>query len=692
MKESLKEILKQSDQNSKRGGTFSFYQYEDKKIICKKMLADLMSKKYSKKQNKRGFFMAENERNKIGVISQCLGLESLSLSQSFGHDMFAEEKSASETKEIVEETLKSIFADIDLTQDKVNAIMSGRGKTVCLIYEASPYMFNDDIDDVHLHVTDYTDTMAKLLETFSEFRYFAYGALENHGIVFNVEGADDAIRWAEAIMIKVIQDLNKVCIPQEEISYFIGKSEIKDKFGRGIQYKGWNYKDLEGDADPSLYFTYAVCSAYMSLVSNIPDTIAATREKEKGLTQNQLALKAIPILEFENDSKGKRDYEFLKHFYADFVDLNKRCVDAGRYVDTMIKRSNVDITQDFIGQGYTRVTTAEILNSTTNDSMINTLLAMLVMIYAGVDLDYASVGKGGDFSDQLHYSVQNVLKVYKKLARENKNYITDQLFLSFNEKFPSEDQEQVRLMRKQRILAMTLLPILVKTYTAISRYAIEYPQKEMGDYLEIILENRCIDKGSGTSMWIWDKDGYNLAVNFTYILNMLSFYVYYEKYEYPFTDDGESFNDRLRAQNDSHEKEINEIKTEYKQQVADLKTELAQAQNSLKELKPLEKEVIGVVEKYLASNLSGMLADAFKASRVNAIDGERDELSKAFEAIFISMIAPEKIKSFSDAGMSDVEGKWANNADYKENERIMFRKLSDFMLDKLASEKGIGLK
>ena len=79
------------------------------------------------------------------------------------------------------------------------------------------------------------------------------------------------------------------------------------------------------------------------------------------------------------------------------------------------------MTQAFVGQGYNEVSTDEIINSTTNDAMINTLLSILSMIYAGVDLDYASVGKGEDFTERLQYAVQNTLKVYKKLERLNKN-------------------------------------------------------------------------------------------------------------------------------------------------------------------------------------------------------------------------------------------------------------------------------
>ena len=62
MEEILREIIKETTEQELRGKVF--YKYVDKQDIAKKMLNELVSKKYSRKQTNKGFFLAENERNK----------------------------------------------------------------------------------------------------------------------------------------------------------------------------------------------------------------------------------------------------------------------------------------------------------------------------------------------------------------------------------------------------------------------------------------------------------------------------------------------------------------------------------------------------------------------------------------------------------------------------------------------------
>ncbi len=690
MDQILKEMLKETAGNETHGKIF--YQYVEKSDIAKKMLDELLNKKYSRKQNKKGFFIAENERNKIGIISHCLGLESLALSTNFDYDLFSnDEKKIEEVKTIIIDTLKAIFISIDLTQEKVDLILEGKGDAVVLNYDASPCVFNDDIDDEPLQVRGYVDTMAKLLETFSEFRIFTYSLIDQHGFKFELEGVDDIVRWNDAIIVKTIKDINKACISQpEQIPYFIEKKEKKDKFGEGMLYKGWNYIAMTDEAEPSLYFTYAVCSAYTSFISNLPYVLTAVRNAEKQYDVARLKKKVIPELPIGNKSiKMSRNYELLKLCYADYVDFNKRCVDAGHYIDHSINQKKIDMTQAFVGQGYNEVSTDEIVNSTTNDAMINTLLSILTMIYAGVDLDYADVGKGEDFTDRLQYAVQNILKVYKKLERSNKNYIVDQYYLSFNETIPAEYQEQAKLLRKQRILMVTLMPLLIKTYTAMSRYIIEYPQKEMRDYLKIILSNRCVDKNTGSALWIWDKDGYNLSVNLIYLLNVLSFYSYYEKYEYPFTNDTDSYTARLEKQEREHEAKLADIENGHTQEVNGLRANLEKAQKALLELKPVEKEILVVVEAFLKEKLGKLIADTFKKSRESTIDSGRDELAKAFQGMFVSLFAGDGLREMVDVGsISAEDGKLSTNIEYISNENAMFDLFSQWMVDRVRKEKG----
>lgn len=236
---------------------------------------------------------------------------------------------------------------------------------------------------------------------------------------------------------------------------------------------------------------------------------------------------------------------------------------------------------------------------------------------------------------------------------------------------------------------VTLMPLLIKTYTAMARYIIEYPQKEMRDYLKIILSNRCIDKYTGSALWIWDKDGYNLSVNLIYLLNMLSFYTYYEKYEYPFTNDTDSYAARLEKQEREHEAQLADIENTHAQEVKELRANLKRAQNALLELKPVEKEIIVIVEAFLKEKLGKLIAETFKKSRESTIDSGRDELAKAFQGMFIAMFAGEGLREMVDVGsVSAVDGKLSTNMEYISNENAMFDLFSQWMVDRVRKEMG----
>lgn len=681
--DSLSEISKEVE-NSNKVGVFS--QYRDKAEIGELILKEMLSKKYSFSQKgKKGFFMAENERGKIGLLSQCLGLETIALLRNYNIDFFRISEDLDKKVSIVKDTLSDIFSMLELTQEKVDDILNGEGEKVALKYDCTPFFDNDDVDDDFIKITDYVDSMAKVLETFCEFRGF-YNQSKGSDIKIEIDGFSDLSETVDAVIIKSILDINISALKlKEPLPYCIGEDVIKDVYGQDMLYKGWSYCNMIGEkAEPSLYYTYAVCSSYMTFRSEFGTIIEKIKSKQEELAVRDK--KTCPVIDCGNNKDLERDYEFFKKAYKTYVVFNKACVDAGHYVDKQICDKKLDISKDFLGFGFSKVTFEEIANSTTNDAMINNLFVVLIYLYSGTDLDYDKQGRLEELNNILLYTTQNVLRAYKLLEKSNKAFIVDQYILNFNEEMTNDRYEQVRLLRKQRIYTVSLMPLLIKAYTAIAKYLIQYPQKEMKDYLKIILDNRCFDKRTGKKIWIWDKDGYNLMVNLYYVLDLLDFYSYYEIYEFPYTGDENSYNQRIEKINEAHKQILDNTSLEYEEKIKQLQNTIDSLLKNQNTLKPIENEVINVVDNYLANNLSVIFAKMLKEAREENLENSSSEVAKAFKRLFMSYFN-EEIKSKIDIGYI-TDGKIEDSSKYEEYEKLMFQRFSMWMDANLAKELG----
>ena len=686
MTDELSEIIKNDGENNSN----VFKQFVEKQDIGKQILDELLQKKYSNSSRGKGFFFSENERSKIGLISQLIGLETVCCLKDFNVNAFENKDQIENRISIINDTLLSIINSLDLTQEKVEKILSGDGENVSLIYDCSPFIRNDDIEDEELKITNYVDSMAKVLETFISFRSF-YLSLDKVSNQISVEGFDSVEKIVEALVIKSIIDLNKAAIPlKEPLTYTIGEQEMLDVDGEKMLFKGWNYRPFNDPGySPSLYFTYSVCSAYMALYGELKIVISGVREKSKSLSAEQRQRKVCPQLDFSKNPKLANDYEFFKKFYKHFTDFNKRCVDAGHFVDYCVKNSKTDLTTDFIGFAFSEVTFDEILNSTTNDSLINVLFVLLIFVYTGIDLDYQSVGKGEEINDLLIYSVQNVLKAYKAFEREHKSYIVDQCILSFNERMPSSCAEQINLLRKQRIYAVSLMPLLIKAYGAISKYLINYPQKDMMNYLKITLNNRSFDKKANKKLWLWDKDGYNIAANFLYILDLLDFYNYYEKFEFPYTNDEKSFTKRFDLLKEKHVNEITALKSEYEGNIQELNDKIELLTEEKDKMKPLEAEVLKIMTNYLEDHTLEIFSSMLEKARNENVKDSNSQIAVAFKRMVMSYFVDIVVDKMSiDSEEKEQLLNAINSNQFIRHEDLIYKRFRALARDFLSEELG----
>lgn len=628
---SLADIL-----DKKADSSVIFNRYRDKSEIAKKIAKVLFTKKYNsgkdsvrggqRRSFERGFYNTDIDRSQVGLLTQCLGLQATASLSDFGLDMSA-------YSGIIDHTLNDIFGQMGFDSEKYEKIVAMgndiKFDTELLSYNMTPYVkaeYSDDDDDDALVVNTCVESACNVLKALAEARDMII-IHENNGIrlelTFENKPIDpqNMVKMTEYLIKYTVAWICSACIPAKRtIHYVIGGKKAANSL---MGYLGWNFFKItnsQEDYEPSLYMTYSACSAYISLLQSVKEV----RENES----KKVKVDAPTYIYRENE----RLYNLIRD---DFALFQKQCISAGRYEEMrsngMVGGKEIDLASKFIGQNYAEVDFEDIQNSTTNDAVINTVLHVLILLYSGIDMDYDIVGRSDEFFDEIQYTLQNILRCYKYLLKEDKTYIIEQYYLSFKEKMPSTVTALAKILRRQRIQVTSLLPLLIRAYNEVSRYLIKYPQKQNVEYLRMIMDNRTdTDKGKE---WAWDKDGYNITSENYFIKALRSFYEYYEEYEECYIAPEETLKierEKITKETDS---KIEAIKSEWAQNKEELEKIIVEKDRRIKDLtstrEPLINEVIALVEETIQKNLGRYISDLLEkdiAGKFNT--GFSDEIKK----------------------------------------------------------------
>lgn len=646
----LKDII-DSKRNTKNT---VFNRYRPKDSIAEEIAKNFFSSKYNdpSKNSKyeEGFANSLADRSQVGLLTQAYGLQIIAGLRSLGCNL--EERSPK-----INYVLNQLFDLLGIDGDVLSAIRD-------MDYDDfDPYLLNFNISPFYADSEETSterngasrncvESASAVLKALSEIRT-AIGVQLDAGNELDLTFANDPISSDEMIenieyVIKyTLKWLVDACIPAPKPNGKTIKYTIR---GNGvdtpdINYVGWNFFSSPEDAnkmsdnivtneyEPSLFVTFSVCSAYISLKGELafvqPYVDKNTSPDDKDMTPRY--------------DRNVRLYAAIAPLLAKF---QNQCMQAGRYEEL---RSNgfftgedpIDLSVCFIGQNYNPVTFEDITNSTTNDAMINTILHILILLYAGIDLDYKVVAARtnnpaiiDDFYDEMQYAIQNILRCYKKLNTADKSYIVDQYVLSFKEKMPSDFASLAKTLRRQRIQVASTLPLLIIANNEISKYLVQYPQKQNMEYLAMIMRNRNLDKYNNVE-WAWDRDGYNITSQNYYIRALNDFYNYYDQYEANYIKADEQVN---RAKDES-EKKIARLTEKHKDEIAALEAAIAEKEQEIKEGHPIIKE------------LRALAASAIKDSFVELFHGSFVELlrslSDASKNCGVKEDSPEGLKLFA---------------------------------------------
>lgn len=587
----LKDILDLSNYDPEN----IFNRYIPQKEIAEKIGEKLLKEKYSagKKNTQKGFFNSDISRD-VGLITDAIGLQAVADLCGMGMLMnMDKDKSGASYFDKVTDTLSRIFSQLGFdeeTFEKIFAYYKNYDEssealnkktfdTIKITFKMTPFISDDDVNagEESTGSLPCVEAAAQTVKALMGIRTALLNDSSIKGRTYKFSGNELVLgKFVERLnyLICYAMDwINSAVIPaSSEIRYDIDGTEAESPI---VEYLGWNFfkDDSNEEYEPSIYMTYSVCSAYMSLFEVVYPYYYESKRDGKDWIKAFESEEEFRKMRGESVPYSEADAKLARLINTQYARLKKRCMTAGRYEELRC-RGRIDIATKFIGQNYTEVDMADILNSTTNDALINTVLHALILIYAGIDIDYKKIGEKinkpslqTSFYEEIQYALQNVLRVYNRLKAEDKLYIVEQYVLSFNEKMPSSKAGIAKQLRRQRIQVASTLPMLIRAYNEVSRYLVKFPQKQNTEYLALIMENRTGEEGK--KEWMWDLDGYNLMSEANFVRALSDFYEYYDRYERVYIK-GESEKLAERERKQEEERRENSAYIELQSKYADL--------------------------------------------------------------------------------------------------------------------------
>ena len=567
----LSELIEKSENFNEK---VKIKRFKDEIYIGEHAFKDFIEKYYDKE---KGCFLSEVNKT-YGLISNCMGLSTMISLSDYKFDI-------SKHFDIVLHLFKLVYDEVYNGLD--------------YNFNASPYIASNNI-------TTFVETASKVAVTMSDMRnYLLNNEIKMTG-EFKLNGdlitsKEDLLQKVEELLIDAIRCLNESCLKcEEDIIYTInGENVVRGDLGSKIDFKGWTYENVGGDDSeyaPSLYTTFHATNVYMNIYLYIGDLMDERYDnielKTAGMNPDELKLLEI-------------NREFLERNNKIFDDFYKRVVSAGRYLDYKIKENNINLANFYINKNIEPVSFDDICNSQRSNDVINTLLAIHILLNSGVEIGYENLSTENHnliktYREELQFALNNVKKIYLLLKKESKEDIIDKYSILFDEKCPKEKLVVNKEYRTNclNISPYDLVPLYCNAYANISKYLVQYPQKEMTENLEMTLGNSKTDK------WIWPKEGFEINNNAYYLFSIYNFYDYYYEYELPLSEYGEKYNEKAKK---AEEDLIAKTKTftELQEKFEELKKEYEQKQSDL------DKEVIKIVKKTCDEVVNNSIAQYF---------------------------------------------------------------------------------
>lgn len=415
------------------------------------------------------------------------------------------------------------------------------------------------------------------------------------------------------------------------IKYFVECFiDITDKKERKLSL-GWNF--TKKCSEPSLYFTYAVSECYLDIYDafkNVIDkqNIEAKIEQIKNNSRYSIGndtdaymfLSADDRIAYESINEDSEDYKTKKKLFEiingenDFYyKLERQVKQSARNAWSLVKDG---IDSSFYNNNLSGVVDVSTIESSSSSSaLFNNVFVINNVITGALDEEISDKlaraidddemnrlqSEYDNLLETLQAALQRTIRYNKALQAKQKDYIINDFIISCNESFEGEVNKKSQELRKKRIKAFTISPLLVKTNNLISEFLTKYPQYEMIKYLdELLMKQRSMDN-EDNYIWIWEKGEYYITSNYFYLTSLSSFYKYIDTYESRFNiidHDNESYKTSLldaQLQELRNNGEIFKLTTQNNK----LQNANERLQDQIRELESKESEIEKVIRNLL---------------------------------------------------------------------------------------------
>lgn len=471
---------------------------------------------------------------------------------------------------------------------------------------------------------------------------------------------------------------------------------------------GWGY--TKGVKVPSLYFTFSILEAYSDFDSNIliggdkDDYFFPTEEEtEKGMeiTKNESAYARSErfynnLIDYINSdvkrddggnivmgSDGKPERVFVKGLRYE-EEFRKAATQCAYYLFYKFKDT---ISDSFYNDDGYVVTKQQILLSSTSPSVFYPLYILSSLLNGEVngtiktklmytkryrnqlvsiesrdkdtldlitkadkqikDLESEYRQFEGCFTDGLN----NVQKLYSFMEKSDKLDVIDRHYLTFDQTH-SENSQFSRMLSRENVLAMPLLPLLVNVTNLYVLWITKFPDKQISAYIMDVFENYCNHNEDGTLEWVFEQGNYDLHATIRYIDAISNFFNYYETYEKAYAVRSKDSSDAKaaaraeiqRLYNEKYEKsqlEHNRQIDALNRKISDLNRELADSDNKYTKVFNVENSTLM------------RLSEIFNQYVACAHSGKVSPHSEAIDAFFKAILRVAVLKLSNNADASD---------------------------------------
>lgn len=581
-----------------------FYDYEKRETIGLYIYAELLDKY----DEKIGFLLSDDIRE-AGLLTQAQGACSLDvLIGDYKIMSVLDESDSAKLKAIYEKTIKYIL----------NKVVCEDGS---FLFDATPY--NVDIfNNEYAYVDSMTWVVSALL-----------GALSFCEADSKIVEGDTTVSFSDEDQKKMLSIIS-YCI-KYLVDCFI---DITDKKEKKLS-QGWNF--TKNCSEPSLYFTYAVSECYLDIYDtfkqiidkhNIEDKIEQIKSSStyslESDTDFYLYLSAEDRMAYESINEDSEEFKLKKKLF-DYVNgdgdfyytLEKQVKLAAKNAWSLVKDG---IDSKFYNNNLSGVVDGSTIeSSSSSDALFNNVFVINNVITGALDEEISDrlaravdddemnriQSEYDNLLETLQAALQRTIRYNKTLQSKQKDYVINDYIISCNELFEGEVSKKSQELRKKRIKAFTISPLLVKTNNLISEFLTKYPQYEMIKYLDELLMKKRSTDGEDNYIWIWENGEYQVTSNYYYLTSLSSFYKYIDTYESRFSvidHDNESYKASLLDAQLQELRKTGEIfkLTDQKNKLQNANDEL---QNQIRELESRESEVEKVIRNLLKEEVKNNL-------------------------------------------------------------------------------------